>query len=93
MVHGAAVMLVLFFVSCISSRFSDGSTIHQGTEVESKADDVVYDGRHGLDSTEGRFFSFMKKYSKSYPSREKYLHRLGIFTRNLAYAAEHQLLQ
>ncbi|XP_078447647.1 putative cysteine protease RD19D [Wolffia australiana] len=36
------------------------------------------------------FVSFVRKYGKQYSSREEYLHRLGVFLKNLARAAEHQ---
>ncbi|KAK9283288.1 hypothetical protein L1049_011524 [Liquidambar formosana] len=42
--------------------------------------------------TEKRFQSFMKKYGKEYSTKEEYLHRLGIFAKNLIRAAEHQAL-
>lgn len=47
---------------------------------------------NGLVGTERRFKSFMEKYGKTYSSREEYLHRLGIFAKNMIRAAEHQLL-
>lgn len=34
----------------------------------------------------------MKKYGKSYATQEEYMHRLGIFAKNLIRAAEHQAL-
>ncbi|KAI4384053.1 hypothetical protein MLD38_009824 [Melastoma candidum] len=89
---GAVLGLFFFFIACIASRFSDGSNIQQVTEAESEAAGVLYGGRHSLGSTERRFVSFMRKFGKSYPTREEYLHRLGIFARNLARAADHQLL-
>ncbi|KAG0493690.1 hypothetical protein HPP92_004684 [Vanilla planifolia] len=41
---------------------------------------------------ERSFRTFIEKFEKEYGSREEYLLRLGIFARNLARAAEHQLL-
>ncbi|XP_010918606.2 probable cysteine protease RD19D [Elaeis guineensis] len=43
-------------------------------------------------ATERRFRAFMRRYGKEYGSREEYGHRLGVFARNLARAAEHQAL-
>ena len=43
-------------------------------------------------SEEAAFISFMRKYGKEYNSGEEYLHRLGVFVKNLAKAAEHQTL-
>ncbi|KAI3416658.1 uncharacterized protein J3R85_015212, partial [Psidium guajava] len=43
-------------------------------------------------ATERRFQIFMRKYDRSYSSREEYSRRLGIFAANLARAAEHQAL-
>ncbi|KAG6601182.1 putative cysteine protease RD19D, partial [Cucurbita argyrosperma subsp. sororia] len=42
--------------------------------------------------SERKFVMFMEKYGKSYPTRKEYLHRLGIFAKNLVRAAEHQAL-
>ncbi|KAJ7970476.1 Cysteine proteinase [Quillaja saponaria] len=41
---------------------------------------------------ESKFKIFMEKYEKQYSTREEYLHRLGIFAKNLVRAAEHQVL-
>ncbi|KAK9190107.1 hypothetical protein WN943_018708 [Citrus x changshan-huyou] len=43
-------------------------------------------------ATENNFKIFMQKYEKSYATREDYVHRLGIFAKNMIRAAEHQLL-
>lgn len=43
-------------------------------------------------TTERRFHIFIRKYGKSYSTREEYARRLGIFAGNLARAAEHQAL-
>lgn len=41
---------------------------------------------------EHHFNSFIEKYEKEYSTREEYMHRLGIFVRNLVRAAQHQAL-
>ncbi|XP_021295932.1 probable cysteine protease RD19D [Herrania umbratica] len=38
------------------------------------------------------FQVFVEKYGKNYSTREEYMHRLGIFAKNLIRAAEHQVL-
>ncbi|XP_031257376.1 probable cysteine protease RD19D [Pistacia vera] len=43
-------------------------------------------------ATEQNFKSFIQKYGKSYSTREEYVHRLGVFAKNVMKAAEHQLL-
>ncbi|KAJ9159897.1 hypothetical protein P3X46_025350 [Hevea brasiliensis] len=42
--------------------------------------------------TEENFKIFMKKYNKEYATREEYVHRLGIFAKNIVRAVEHQAL-
>ncbi|KAL0322052.1 UNVERIFIED_CONTAM: putative cysteine protease RD19D [Sesamum calycinum] len=53
-----------------------------------------YHANHHLLGTaaELRFKSFMLEYGKEYPTRAEYLHRLGIFAKNLIRAAEHQAM-
>lgn len=43
-------------------------------------------------AAELRFKNFMQEHGKSYPTREEYLHRLGVFANNLIRAAEHQAM-
>ncbi|KAL8224117.1 hypothetical protein R6Q57_019592 [Mikania cordata] len=42
--------------------------------------------------TEHRFTEFIQEHGKQYKTREEYLHRLGVFSKNLLRAGEHQLL-
>ncbi|RVW39104.1 hypothetical protein VitviT2T_019508 [Vitis vinifera] len=49
-------------------------------------------GVDGVLGTEKEFRMFMEKYGKEYSSREEYVHRLGIFAKNMVRAAEHQAL-
>ena len=42
--------------------------------------------------TEHQFKAFIQEYGKEYSTSEEYLHRLGIFARNLIRAVEHQAL-
>ncbi|KAK6135520.1 hypothetical protein DH2020_030734 [Rehmannia glutinosa] len=43
-------------------------------------------------AAELRFKTFMAEYGKEYTTRAEYLHRLGIFAKNLIRAAEHQAM-
>ncbi|XP_072986783.1 probable cysteine protease RD19D [Typha latifolia] len=45
-----------------------------------------------LGSPEREFQAFIRMYGKEYGGREEYAHRLRVFARNLARAAEHQIL-
>lgn len=42
--------------------------------------------------TEERFTAFIQEHGKQYSTREEYLHRLGVFYKNIIRAGEHQLL-
>lgn len=81
----------------------DNLVIHQVTN----GDDLILQALHhrqqqqqhrgGLSANkllgaEKEFQSFMERYGMSYDAREEYLHRLGIFAKNMVRAAEHQLL-
>ncbi|KAH7537121.1 hypothetical protein FEM48_Zijuj03G0058200 [Ziziphus jujuba var. spinosa] len=68
-------------VTAIHGSYPEDPIIHQ-----------VTDSGNELVGTERRFRSFMEKYGKTYGSREEYVHRLGIFAKNMIRAAEHQLL-
>ncbi|PON34179.1 Cysteine Protease [Parasponia andersonii] len=52
----------------------------------------VTDDHTHLLGTERKFKMFMEKYGKTYGTREEYVHRLGIFARNMIRAAEHQAM-
>ncbi|KAI3508121.1 hypothetical protein L1887_23123 [Cichorium endivia] len=41
---------------------------------------------------EHKFTTFIQEHGKKFSTREEYLHRLGVFSKNLLKAAEHQLL-
>ncbi|KAL8052059.1 hypothetical protein ABFX02_06G188900 [Erythranthe guttata] len=43
-------------------------------------------------AAEHQFNIFIQEYGKDYPTRAEYLHRLGIFAKNLLRAAEHQAM-
>ncbi|XP_010534431.1 PREDICTED: probable cysteine protease RD19D [Tarenaya hassleriana] len=77
------LILVTDGVSCVASDHED-LAIRQVTEDHRKT--LV--GTH----TESRFRAFMSEYGKSYETREEYVHRLGVFARNVLRAAEHQMM-
>ncbi|XP_042403191.1 probable cysteine protease RD19D [Zingiber officinale] len=75
-----AAALFLLILSGGASDLPEDSQILQVTD------------RRPLGATELRFRAFLQKYNKEYRNREEYAHRMGIFARNLARAAEHQVL-
>lgn len=76
------------------------ATIPEEFKIRQVTDDqnpttTVHGGRpHHLLGTpaEHRFKSFIQEYNKEYSTREEYIHRLGVFVKNLLKAAEHQAL-
>lgn len=53
----------------------------------------VTDNHHLLGTAaEHQFKSFIQEFGKEYPTREEYLHRLGVFAKNLIRAVEHQAM-
>lgn len=76
---------IIFICHVAASSVEDLTTIRQVTD-----DDVLPNllGTH----TESKFRVFISDYGKSYSTREEYLHRLGIFARNVLKAAEHQIM-
>ncbi|KAK8948197.1 hypothetical protein KSP40_PGU010292 [Platanthera guangdongensis] len=79
----AALLLLLSFSAGTAYRSEDELLIHEVTDHLPAAT---------LPATEERFRSFMGVHGKEYGSREEYLRKLGVFARNLSWAAEHQLL-
>ncbi|KAG4181035.1 hypothetical protein ERO13_A10G201800v2 [Gossypium hirsutum] len=64
-------------------------TIHQVTE---NSDIPTLKTKFSRNHVHKQFRVFMETYGKNYSTREEYMHRLGIFAKNLVRAAEHQLL-
>ncbi|PPD74033.1 hypothetical protein GOBAR_DD29042 [Gossypium barbadense] len=64
-------------------------TIHQVTE---NSDIPTLKTKFTRNHVHKQFRVFMVTYGKNYSTREEYMHRLGIFAKNLVRAAEHQLL-
>ncbi|XP_059628357.1 probable cysteine protease RD19D [Cornus florida] len=72
-------------------------TLHaspQDPKILQVTDDHHYYSHNQLlgTATEHHFRSFMEEHGKEYSTREEYVHRLGIFAKNLIRAAEHQAL-
>ncbi|KAI5648578.1 hypothetical protein M9H77_34583 [Catharanthus roseus] len=85
--NGVALLTCAFlFISTIHARTQD-SNIRQVTDNPPRHN-------HNLlgTATELRFKSFIQEYGKDYYTHEEYVHRLGVFAKNLIRAAEHQAL-
>lgn len=79
------ITCIIFFSHVVASV--DDLTIRQVTD----------DGRRVLPNllgthTENKFRVFMSDYGKNYSTKEEYIHRLGIFAKNILKAAEHQMM-
>lgn len=72
------------------------STIHARTQDSNIRQVTDNPPRHHHNllgtATELRFKSFIQEYGKDYYTHEEYVHRLGVFAKNLIRAAEHQAL-
>ncbi|KAK6933427.1 Peptidase C1A, papain C-terminal [Dillenia turbinata] len=73
------------------------ATVDQDPKIVQVTENHIFPARkigvpNNVLNAEKRFQSFMEKYGKEYRSREEYLHRLGIFAKNLVRAAENQAL-
>nr|POF22633.1 putative cysteine protease rd19d [Quercus suber] len=81
------------FLTCALTTLSAAVPVHEDT---SNIFQVTSGDRKFLDNdvvgAEKHFKVFMEKYEKKYDTREEYLHRLGIFAKNMIRAAKHQVL-
>ncbi|KAL6290666.1 hypothetical protein ACE6H2_008176 [Prunus campanulata] len=80
----AVAVLTCALISTLSFALHDAAQdpiIHQ-----------VTDNHRPLLGTERSFQMFIEKYGKTYSTRKEYMHRLGIFAKNMIRAAEHQAL-
>ncbi|KAL5709903.1 cathepsin F [Ranunculus cassubicifolius] len=85
----AVCIAILFYTLAVSANFYDDTIIQQVTEEEGQG----INGENLLMRThERKFQMFIKQYGKEYSSKEEYVHRLGIFAKNVLRAAEHQAL-
>ncbi|KAE7997147.1 hypothetical protein FH972_001803 [Carpinus fangiana] len=81
-----AVVAAVLTCALILSVALDGTETPQNPNIFQVTDNI------DLLGTERKFKVFMEKYEKRYGTREEYLHRLGIFARNMVRAAQHQAL-
>ncbi|KAF8403127.1 hypothetical protein HHK36_011222 [Tetracentron sinense] len=95
MARGLAFMAAVVALTC---AFTAGSVLLQDSpedpnifQVTDRQSNMKFSG-NSLLGAEKNFQIFMRKYGKEYSSREEYLHRLGVFAKNLIRAAEHQAL-
>ncbi|KAL6010369.1 putative cysteine protease rd19d [Asimina triloba] len=88
------IFLVLTWALAVASQY-DGEKkepkIFQVTEPYDRTSSR-FESRGVSAATERSFRVFMKKYGKEYSTREEYVHRLGVFAKNLVRAAQHQAL-
>ncbi|MCL7045214.1 hypothetical protein MKW94_011057, partial [Papaver nudicaule] len=87
----------IVFLTCILTIAAidsvEDSNIYQVTEKQSLNRKFIEDNRiHLGTSTEKNFQMFMRDYGKEYSTREEYIHRLGVFAKNMIRAAKHQAL-
>jgi cathepsin F len=86
-----AVVAAVTCALTLSVALHDTDTdTQQNTNIFQVTDRTFLD--NDLLGTERKFKVFMEEYEKRYASREEYLHRLGIFARNMVRAAQHQAL-
>ncbi|KAL1221725.1 putative cysteine protease RD19D [Cardamine amara subsp. amara] len=76
----------IIFICHVAASSVEDFTIRQVTDTDDVLPNLL--GTH----TESKFRVFISDYGKSYSTREEYVHRLGIFARNVLKAAEHQIL-
>ncbi|XP_010504326.1 PREDICTED: probable cysteine protease RD19D [Camelina sativa] len=82
------ITCTIFFCHVVAS-IDDMITIRQVTDGGRRVRPTLnLLGTH----TESKFQVFMSDYGKSYSTREEYVHRLGIFAKNVLKAAEHQMM-
>ncbi|XP_062087134.1 probable cysteine protease RD19D [Humulus lupulus] len=90
---GVAVLTCALTLSLVLGHNGGSSSSRNDVVPQEPVIHQVTDKSHAhLLGTERKFKMFMEKYGKTYGSREEYLHRLGIFARNMVRAAEHQAL-
>ncbi|PIA37195.1 hypothetical protein AQUCO_03000051v1 [Aquilegia coerulea] len=90
-------VMFLTYALVVSANFYDEANIHQVTEEGHQSRlNRKFIGENiamfGNKIHEEKFQMFMKEYGKEYSSKEEYVHRLGIFAKNVIRAAEHQAL-
>ncbi|EEF29008.1 probable cysteine protease RD19D [Ricinus communis] len=87
--------ILAFTTLTLTTSATSGDATLQDPTILQVTDDpsVTLSNRKFLGTnTEENFKMFMIKYDKEYDTREEYMHRLGVFAKNLIRAAEHQVL-
>ncbi|KAB5538992.1 hypothetical protein DKX38_016525 [Salix brachista] len=93
-----AILAGLLIFTSITVSVTDLYDNPQDPTILQVTDNPTLDNRkfmkNGLNllGTEEKFKMFIKKHKKEYKTREEYVHRFGIFGKNLIRAAEHQAL-
>eukprot|EP00258_Populus_trichocarpa_P009678 XP_002316398.2 probable cysteine protease RD19D [Populus trichocarpa] len=93
-----AILTVLLAFSSVSVAVTDLYDNPQDPTILQVTDNPTLDNRkfmkNGLNllGTEEKFKMFIKEHNKEYATREEYVHRFGIFGKNLIRAVEHQAL-
>nr|XP_043618338.1 probable cysteine protease RD19D [Erigeron canadensis] len=83
--------ILLAYACTFTIIFVHAKTLHADDSMIAQVTDNVNNHLLGT-HTEHQFAVFIKEHGKQYSSREEYLHRLGVFAKNLIRATEHQLL-
>lgn len=92
--------LSLIYSECVAfvicTFLVSSSTLHANPDEDLKIRQVTDNNNNNNEllgtATEIHFKSFVEEYGKEYSSREEYVHRLGVFAKNLLRAAEHQAM-
>uniref|UniRef100_A0A3Q7HZD0 Cathepsin propeptide inhibitor domain-containing protein n=1 Tax=Solanum lycopersicum TaxID=4081 RepID=A0A3Q7HZD0_SOLLC len=89
-----AFSLLPFHHTSVAAAIPEEFKIRQVTDGRNPTTTAHGGSNHHLlgTPTEHRFKSFIQEYNKEYSTREEYIHRLGVFVKNLLRAAEHQTL-
>ena len=82
--------LILLCALALSIAAFHGGVEDRQSIIQETARKLIEDSK--FLGTEKQFKIFMENYGKNYSTREEYLHRLGIFAKNMIRAAEHQAM-
>lgn len=96
LIYSECVVFIICTVFISSSTLhatpDEGLKIRQVTDNNNSDNDNDNNNKLLGTATEIHFKSFVEEYGKEYSSREEYVHRLGVFAKNLLRAAEHQAM-
>ncbi|KAJ0458137.1 putative cathepsin L [Helianthus annuus] len=86
----ATIIIIIIIIIILTCTFN---TVNSNPDDHFIVQVTDHPNSHLLGSpTEHRFTAFIKEHGKQYSSREEYMHRLGVFYKNIVRAGEHQLL-